>query len=71
MTFIRSPGFAGFAYQFFRSGDRRYYRLGMEAARHQADVDIVHAYPDPFYIGSNHQHSIGHTGQCNLVGNGT
>ena len=49
--------------QFLRSGDRRYYRLGMEAARHQADVDIVHAYPDPFYIGSNHQHSIGHTGQ--------
>ncbi|NMA45402.1 MAG: hypothetical protein GX945_02455 [Lentisphaerae bacterium] len=49
--------------QFLRSGERRYYRLGMEAARHQADVDLVHAYPDPFYIGSNHQHSIGHTGQ--------
>ena len=36
--------------------------LPSTAARHQADVDCVHAYPDPFYVGSNHQHSIGHTG---------
>lgn len=49
--------------QFLRTGNRLYYRRGMAAARHQADVDIVHAYPDAFYIGSNHQHSIGHTGQ--------
>ena len=47
---------------FVRTGQRAYYRLAINAARHQADVDIVHAYPDPYYVGSNHQHSIGHTG---------
>jgi hypothetical protein len=44
------------------TGNRDYYRWAMEAASHQADVDVVHAYPDLWYIGSNHQHSIGHTG---------
>ena len=48
--------------QFVRSGNRDYFRLALTAARHQADVDCVHAYPDPYYVGSNHQHSIGHTG---------
>ncbi|MFZ4778537.1 MAG: hypothetical protein ACOYM3_24465, partial [Terrimicrobiaceae bacterium] len=51
-----------FFQQFARTGDTAYFRLALQAARHQADVDIVHAYPDPRYIGSNHQHSIGHTG---------
>lgn len=51
-----------FFQQFARTGDTGYFRLAMQAARHQADVDIVHAYPDPYFIGSNHQHSIGHTG---------
>lgn len=48
---------------FTRTGNRDYCRLAVSAARHQADVDIVHAYPDPYYLGANHQHSIGHTGQ--------
>ncbi|MDH7570394.1 MAG: glycoside hydrolase family 127 protein, partial [Armatimonadota bacterium] len=52
----------GFFMQFARTGRRAYYRLALAAARHQADVDIVHAYPDPYYVGANHQHSIGHTG---------
>ena len=47
---------------FVRTGQRAYYRLALNAARHQADVDTVHAYPDPYFIGANHQHSIGHTG---------
>lgn len=48
--------------QFARTGDRRYYRLALAGARHQADVDCVHAYPDPAYIGCNVEHSISHTG---------
>lgn len=53
---------AGFFWQFARTGKTDYYRSALAAARHQADVDIVHAYPDPYYRGANHQHSIGHTG---------
>lgn len=52
----------GLFLQFARTGDREFYRWALTAARHQADVDCVHAYPDPYYIGANHQHSIGHTG---------
>lgn len=53
----------GLFMQFVRTGETKYFRLAMQIARHQADVDIVNAYPDPYYIGANHQHSIGHTGQ--------
>jgi PcRGLX-like N-terminal RIFT barrel domain len=52
---------------FVRTGNRDYYRWAMQAARHQADVDIVHAYPNPYYLGANHQHSIGHTGVWSQV----
>ena len=52
----------GLFYQFLRTGDRKLFRWALTAARHQADVDCVHAYPDPYYVGANHQHSIGHTG---------
>ncbi len=52
----------GLFMQFARTGRADYFRAALAAARHQADVDIVHAYPDPFYVGANHQHSIGHTG---------
>ncbi|HOM80465.1 MAG TPA: hypothetical protein PLU39_12830 [Armatimonadota bacterium] len=52
----------GFFMQFARTGNRDYFRAALIAARHQADVDCVHAYPDPYYVGANHQHSIGHTG---------
>lgn len=48
--------------QFARTGDRRYYHLALEGARHQADVDCVHAYPDPAYVGCNVEHSVSHTG---------
>ena len=47
---------------FARTGNRDVFRWGVRAARHQADVDIIHAYPDPFYLGANAQHGIGHTG---------
>lgn len=47
---------------FARTGDRDVFRLAALAARHQADVDIIHAYPDPAYVGANAQHGIGHTG---------
>lgn len=52
----------GFFMEFIRTGDRNFYRLALAAARHQADVDIIHASPDPTFIGANAQHSIGHTG---------
>ncbi len=52
----------GFFMQFARTGERGYFRLALAAARHQADVDCVHAYPDPRLVGGNHPHSIGHTG---------
>ena len=48
--------------QFARTGVRDYFRLALTTARHQADADIVHAYPNGFFVGANHQHSIGHTG---------
>ena len=48
---------------YLRTGNRDVYRWAQIAARHQADVDIIHAYPDPMYVGANAQHGIGHTGQ--------
>ncbi|MBQ7207513.1 MAG: hypothetical protein IJS01_06905 [Lentisphaeria bacterium] len=47
---------------FLRTGDRRIFRHALEAARHQADVDICHAYPDPYYVGTNFGHRAGHNG---------
>ncbi|HJN15955.1 MAG TPA: hypothetical protein QGH10_10710, partial [Armatimonadota bacterium] len=49
--------------QFARTGDRRCFRVAQAAARHQADVDCVHAYPDPYYVGANQLHSVCHTGE--------
>ena len=51
-----------FFMQFARTGNRDYFRVALAAARHQADVDCIHAYPDPYYVGGNLPHSIGHTG---------
>jgi hypothetical protein len=48
---------------FLRTGDRRVFRHALAAARHQADVDICHAYPDPYYVGGNLNHGAGHTGR--------
>lgn len=47
---------------FLRTGNRDYYRWALLAARHQADVDTIHAYPDAFYLGAQAPHSVGHTG---------
>ena len=52
----------GYFMQFARTGNRDYFRLALAHARHQADVDCVHAYPDPAVVGGDHPHSIGHTG---------
>ena len=48
---------------FARTGNRDVYRLGMQAARHQSDVDIIHATPYWNYIGGNYMHCVGHTGR--------
>jgi len=50
-----------FYLQFVRSGDERYYRLAEQAARHNRDVDMIHA-GDPHQIGKVYAHCIGHTG---------
>lgn len=52
----------GFFSHFLATGRPVFFSEALAAARHQADVDIVHAYPDPYYVGANPQHSIGHTG---------
>ncbi|MBM3474089.1 MAG: hypothetical protein FJX75_12540 [Armatimonadetes bacterium] len=52
----------GLFQQFLRTGNREYFRWALVAARHQADVDIIHAYPDAFYVGGMVPHSVGHTG---------
>jgi hypothetical protein len=52
----------GLFQQFLRTGDRAYFRWALVAARHQADVDIIHAYPDAVYVGGMVPHSVGHTG---------
>lgn len=52
----------GMFVHFIRTGNRDAARLASLAAQHQADVDIIQAYPDPYYIGGNAQHGIGHTG---------
>ncbi len=51
-----------FFIQYLISGDPKFLDLAQAGVRHQADVDLIHAYPDPFYIGGNVQHSIGHSG---------
>ncbi len=51
-----------FFQQYLRTANPRYFRSALAAARHQADVDIIHAYPDPFYVGGNYIHGIAHTG---------
>ncbi|MCC7491727.1 MAG: hypothetical protein IT204_05245 [Fimbriimonadaceae bacterium] len=53
----------GLYLQSARTGDPQYLRLALAGARHQADVDIIHAYPDPFYVGGNIPHSVFHNGE--------
>ena len=47
---------------FARTGHRDMQRLAIATALHQADVDVVHAYPDPYYVGGQGNHTIAHTG---------
>ena len=47
---------------FLRTGKSEIFRWAKLAAIHQADTDIIHAYPDPAFVGANAQHGIGHTG---------
>ena len=59
----------GYAYflQFVRTGNRDFYRLGKEAASHQANTDTVHAWPNPRFVGGDHYHGIGHIGSADYV----
>jgi hypothetical protein len=56
--------------QYLRTGDRRFFLRGAQAARHHIDVDVVHAvsphlknpYGAPPKVGEIWLHSVGHTG---------
>ena len=47
---------------YLRTGDRAMLRYAVASARHQADVDTCHAYPNAYFIGANLQHAVGHSG---------
>ena len=47
---------------YLRTGNRDMLRYGIASARHQADVDTCHAYPNDYFIGANLQHAVGHSG---------
>ncbi|MBI5771658.1 MAG: hypothetical protein HZA93_28055 [Verrucomicrobia bacterium] len=61
---------SGMLVQYLRSGDRRYFLRGAQAARHHIDVDVVHAtnahlknpWGAPPKIGEIWLHSVAHTG---------
>lgn len=61
---------SGMLVQCLRTGDRRYFERGGQAARHHIDVDVVHAtnpllrnpYGLPPRVGEIWRHSVGHTG---------
>ena len=48
---------------FARTGNRDVFRLGIQAARHQSDVDIIHATVYGNFIGGNYMHCVGHAGR--------
>jgi hypothetical protein len=52
----------GLFMQFARTGNRDMARWARISSQHRADTDTVWAYPDPYYVGGNHLHSIGHSG---------
>lgn len=51
----------GFLMQYLRSGDRDFFEIGEQAARHQEQVDCVHwAGGNDYRIGSPHHHNSKH-----------
>ena len=54
---------------FARTGNRDIYRWGIRAARHQSDVDIIHATPYWNHLGGNYMHCVGHAGRRSEPGN--
>ncbi len=56
----------GLFMDYIRTGNRDHYRWAVRAAQHDADVDTVHAYPDPYYVGGDITHSFCHNAGCLL-----
>jgi len=52
----------GLMVHFARSGDRRYFERGEQAARHTAAVDTVSVAPHMSVLGLQKAHCLGHTG---------
>ena len=51
----------GFLMEYLRSGDRRYFEIGEQAARHYEEVDCFHWAPGREYlIGAPHHHNTKH-----------
>jgi hypothetical protein len=51
----------GFLVQYLRTGEPVYLLQGLACARHQADVDTIHADADEHLVGGQHGHSVNHT----------
>lgn len=56
-----------FFMEFLRTGAPEPFALALSAARHQADVDIIHAYPDKRRVGAQYIHGIAHTGTTSHI----
>ncbi len=56
----------GLFMDYIRTGNRDHYRWAVRAAQHDADVDSIHAYPDPNYVGGDITHSFCHNAGCLL-----
>lgn len=55
----------GLLVQYIRTGRIEYLLHGLACARHEADVDTIHDWPDADWVGRQHAHSAGHT--CGIV----
>jgi len=51
----------GLLIQYLRTGRIEYLLHGLACARHEADVDTIHDWPDADLIGGQHSHGVGHT----------
>lgn len=52
----------GLFLQFARTGNADYFRLAVDAARHNMDIDTIHYAANPNDVGKVHVHSLCHTG---------
>lgn len=54
--------------QYIRTGDRRFFAPAEWAVRHNMDIDTVHYHHQPFRVGAQYTHCMGHVGGYDWVG---